>query len=247
MLLAALLALPATAYHLSNTVTDDWTIATGGLIVCESDGPTDPRNPAPAAQGGSGGLCTTGENAVTVGAANVPTSASAAAGYVRIDAVDGVSGTTDRHAWSAEIGIYACDIPRARSAPTFAVSNFALYYDRLYAWWSYDGAPPYANAGEEAGYHGHVSMFIDTAQSQQDPNDSSSPPTGATSGTVEVTISPTLPTSLTDVPSTVAGASGAPVDPANNCGDSPACPTLAKFTTPHACTSGYGVVFRAAY
>lgn len=91
-------------------------------------------------------------------------------------------GNTNDHAWTAEIGIFSCDIPRAGQIG--GNTDFALYYRDLYGWWSFDvglGFPPYAvddasgdwhNEGIAANirnnpdaYRGHVTAFLQAADS----------------------------------------------------------------------------------
>jgi len=91
------------------------------------------------------------------------------------------SGGTGEHAWFASFGPFTCFIPAATVA-----GNHAFYYDRLMAWWEYDGGGPYtpgdgagmphsgdgdstANplgvSNNEDGFHGHATMFISLADS----------------------------------------------------------------------------------
>jgi hypothetical protein len=49
-------------------------------------------------------------------------------------------GRTDEHAFTGEVGAFSCAIPTTGAvAGPPVTADFALYYSRLYAWWSYDG------------------------------------------------------------------------------------------------------------
>jgi hypothetical protein len=212
---------PVTGYHNTPTAvvvaptgldensltTTDWTQSSGtgvSVIVCESNGPDDPRLPTDTGQNGNGGLCTTGRNVGTMATADVPDeqSEAASAGYTKVDVcsattvnrainagftpggeaagftfdnadvnpacagyevpVSSLTGaTTAEHGWTAEVGIFSCLIPVPGDASTAlpnVINDYALYYDELYAWWSYDGS-------DNAGFHGHVSMFLSASRS----------------------------------------------------------------------------------
>jgi len=204
--IAALLVIflaPASGYHIQGNSVDpsgatplgltsgDWVIDGSQLIVCESDGESDPRNPAPAGHHGTNGLCTTGRNKVTgedppwimpdrgdwtrLDICNATTwerENDASNGYQQNDCggSSGSAGRTDTIAWVAEVGAYSCFVPTTGTLldavlGTLSDRDYALYYEELYAWWSYD------LDGTEPGYHGHVGAFPDVTEHEFDPDD----------------------------------------------------------------------------
>lgn len=202
MMMAALV--PASAYHIDGNevataaqsgavmTSADWEIGTGGLILCESNGNFSSRNAGwDGGRHGVGGLCTTGENDAT--GEHKPTGAPAKGDYVELDTCDrttltrnsgaagpyspgtandcGNTGNRDIHGFTAEIGVFSCSVDEDQ----------ALYYDRLYAFWSYDGNPrangaygasdnagdeenggsiPLTDVNNEDAWHGHVGVFV---------------------------------------------------------------------------------------
>ena len=169
----------------------DWALDNSLLIACESDGPNDPRNANAVNLTGIGGLCTTGRNSVT--GQDPPAAMPGPDNWTRLDICSattiergndafngfqqndcggaiGSLGRTDTIGWTAEIGVYSCLVPTAGTVLDTALGaladrDYALYYDELYAWWSYDGE------GTEPGYHGHVSAFPDPGERQYEPTD----------------------------------------------------------------------------
>lgn len=170
LVLLATSVLPvAVAYHIvgspsgttAGLTSADWRLPLPKkLFVCESDGVADPRNPNHVGLEGFSGLCYTGRNAVTGVAA--PAAAPAGGDITKLDVCDktvaargghaapcGNGGNTNTVGWDAHVGIYQCYVPAAE----------ALYYNELYAWWSYQGNGAPANSGP--GFHGHVDIVID--------------------------------------------------------------------------------------
>jgi len=168
--MALLVATQAAAYHIGSNVGDpavqdpntparSWTLGPPGMMLCESDGPHDVRNPQAAPRQGIGGLCTVGptkvgtwnDNAVLPSAAvydsTMPPPAPGL--LVKVDALDPATGST-AIGFDAEVGGYFCFVPPGQ----------ALYYEALYAWWSYDPGT-YSTPAEEDGFHGHAWMQID--------------------------------------------------------------------------------------
>jgi hypothetical protein len=139
------------------------------------------------------------------------------------EAVTAVQGVTNEHGWTAEVGIFSCLIPVPADISTAApnvVNDYALVYSELYAWWSYDGV-------DDAGFHGHVSMFLSASRAA----------TGASlSGSAEVTpigdITATVTFDVTDDdvsdnPATTGHDGGSALvagNTTNNCGASPSEP-----------------------
>jgi len=191
----------------------DWVVQNPFLIICESNGVRDDRNYFVAEHAGVGGLCTTGRNDATgttepgstpdnatwtrLDTCSVPTLSREAQGGATHMIVDdvcwvngtAVSGDTGFVSWSAEIGVYECYVPNVGSAFDYglgalATKDYALYYNELYAWWSYDGPGEYTvndapgadqNGGADQltsttnntdSYRGHVSMFIDATTAE---------------------------------------------------------------------------------
>lgn len=94
------------------------------------------------------------------------------------------TGETGNNAWFGTLGPYACFVDFEPLASNPFAADQALYYDRLFAWWDYDGAPPYTdwaaaegNSRDEYGpgraeatgplplnhanaFQGHVTMFV---------------------------------------------------------------------------------------
>jgi hypothetical protein len=150
----------------------------------------------------------------------------------------GGTGTITEHGWNAEIGIFSCFIPIAGSTGTTSSDDYALYYDQLYAWWSYDGPNTVSGA-----WHGHASAFIDVSASAAGAS--------ATGSTIAKQIgTPTLtPTysaagfsGYSDDATLFTGGDATAASPApltNNCGASPSSPPSGTATYPR------GPVFRA--
>jgi len=161
---------PAAAYHIGSNVGDpaitdpdtpaqDWILFGSNIIVCESDGPNDVRNPNPIPMAGVNGLCTVGPTKVGTwhDGQVVPSPAffnssmppPASGVLVKLDALDPATGSTDI-GFDAEVGGYSC----------FVAPGQALYYEHLYAWWSFDPGPS-ATPAQQDGFHGHAAMWID--------------------------------------------------------------------------------------
>jgi len=193
------LVMPAQGYHIDGSevptppgeagswTSADWFNAGAALIVCEDNVPGDPA----AGSTGTGGLCFTGENDAT--GVNASTSRPAPGDWVGLRTCDVLTfdrnngfgpypptgpagcasssgpGLTAAVTYTAQLGVYTCDVAEGQ----------ALYYDRLYSWWSYDdnddsgpdGIPPYdpgegegavsAGANNETTAQGHVAVFMD--------------------------------------------------------------------------------------
>ena len=267
----------------------DWVSDTTGVTLCESAGALDDRNDAPVDHFGVNGLCTTGQNDATGSTqAATPTAGT----YVKLDVCDALtglapvgrgagsacsagkslsllsanpgvtSGRTDVHGFSATVGAFTCFVPTNMESLPIANVDYALYYDELYADWSYTGSPatapdipderiPYTPGdavgatmtgdgssglvnvlANEDAFHGHATVRPDLSASEP----------GATHfGSVE-TSAGTLPagTTLSDDSSQSSGG----LD--NDCGGSPACGSDAvTATTGTTCTTMYGPVVRA--
>jgi len=176
---------PAAAYHIDgNAVTTggamtsaDWEAGPSSVVLCESNGEHSSRNPVAGGRHGLSALCTTGENDAT-GVAKPPTRPAKGA-YVELDTCtlrtafrfggDCSGGDRSTYGFTAEIGSYSCDVQAGQ----------ALFYDRTYAWWIYDGEASYypgdapgdaENGGppammpvpnNEDAFHGHVAVFVD--------------------------------------------------------------------------------------
>lgn len=167
------------------------------------------------------------------------------AGGPCFDAMMSPGGRTDEHGWSAEVGAFSCFVPTNREPLPLSTADFAVYYDRLYAWWSYDGdgwytdtgtpntgstldndgpTHPNTNTDDHRGFHGHVAMFIQPTRSM----------TGhSTTGSAETALQSEYKWGadwaasgfgaglLSDAPSLGLGGGGTYE---NSCGASPACP-----------------------
>ena len=50
-------------------------------------------------------------------------------------------GRTDAHGFTGRVGAFTCFVPTHLEPVPIATVDYALYYDALYAWWSYNGNP----------------------------------------------------------------------------------------------------------
>lgn len=256
LLLAFSVLAPVSGYHImgnqdgsnANLSSGDWFLASSPIIVCESDGPLDPRNANPTANAGQGGLCSTGQNMVT-GVA-MPSTIPSATSVIRLDVCSATTkarsttgvlpppavrtcaasgGSTAQHGYTAELGAFSCFVPTDNDVSATGVRrDFALYYRELYAWWTWEWFDP-TSGGSGLYLPGHLSVFPDATVSK---------PLATTSGSVE-TAAVASSTPLTDFSSGF-GTPLNPVDLSNNCDSSPACPPGVD-----PCSSQYGPVIRA--
>jgi len=282
-LLVAGFATPAAGYHIAagpttvtvtppgtpNTIAQlsagDFVAANPLLVLCESNGPTDPINPSGVpqlngvvdvnGQPGIGGLCYSGRNGVTGTAA--PALPVAVGTWTKLDVC---TATTAQRASSAcgssgwgyvaQLGVYQCFVPTAPAPlpPVDPTVDATLTTARsiLFAHASVDWAfyydENYASltwAAPVTGGNGHVAVFPDV---------SSSDPLALGLSAAAASGSPlvgSVQTSAYTIPAGLSISDTAGADGFNNaCGGSPACPPSPPAATT-TCSTPDGPVFRA--
>lgn len=214
----------------------EWVVPGGPVMLCESDGLLDVRNPKPSALPGTGGLCTTGSGPPT--GVEAPKTSAEAAGvpdrWVRLDVCDALSLSRpwlDGGRWPCDTGLSESgDAPgNPLDAGRTDVHAFQVEIGVFGCYVPVGGIPPppeeaannfvlyyrelYAwwsydgdEPDDDPAFHGHVFVAPDLAESL---------PGASVRGSIETRIEDP-PLGLTDEPE--------PGAPSNNCGLSPSNP-----------------------